>query len=75
MRSNWRSFQTDEEGRAPREVLSGAGPFKLGTVVPRIKNSKFIPLAVGFSAGGFEHFLSDGPDNVFRMTAIVPSAG
>ncbi|MFZ0523160.1 MAG: hypothetical protein WAL95_19175 [Candidatus Acidiferrales bacterium] len=29
----------------------------------------FIPLAVGFSAGGFEHFLSNGPDNVFRMAA------
>lgn len=28
-----------------------------------------IPLAVGFSAGGFEHFLSNGPDNVFRMAA------
>jgi len=29
----------------------------------------FIPLAIGFSAGGFEHFLSNGPDNVFRMAA------
>jgi len=29
----------------------------------------FIPLAVGFCAGGFEHFLSSGRDNVFRMAA------
>lgn len=29
----------------------------------------FIPLVVGLSAGGFEHFLSKGPDNVFRMAA------
>lgn len=29
----------------------------------------FFPLAVGFSAGGFEHFLSNGPDNAFRMAA------
>jgi hypothetical protein len=26
-------------------------------------------LAIGFSAGGFEHLLSNGPDNVFRMAA------
>jgi hypothetical protein len=29
----------------------------------------FVPLAGGFSAGGFEHFLSNGPNNVFRMVA------
>lgn len=27
----------------------------------------FVPLAVGLGAGGYEHFLSTGPDNVFHM--------
>jgi len=46
------------------------GLFLLWTHYPRLASVLiFIPLAVGFSAGGFEHFLSNGPDNVFRMAA------
>jgi hypothetical protein len=41
----------------------------LWTHYPRLASVLiFIPLAVGFSAGGFEHFLSNGPDT-FRMAA------
>jgi|ERR1700677_4181440 len=66
-------------GLTPQQVLSAAiainvAPFVglvlLWTHYPRLASVLiFIPLAVGFSAGGFEHFLSDGPDNVFRMAA------
>src|ERR1700686_190221 len=42
----------------------------LWTYYPRLASVLiFIPLAAGFSASGFEHFQSDGPDNVFRMAA------
>lgn len=64
-------------GLTCRQVLSAAmainvvplvGLILLWTRYPRLASALiFIPLAVGFSAGGFEHFLSDGPDNVFRM--------
>jgi hypothetical protein len=64
-------------GLTGQQVLSAAiainvvplvGLVLLWTYYPRLASVLiFIPLAVGFSAGGFEHFLSDGPDNVFRV--------
>jgi hypothetical protein len=51
-------------------VVPLVGLFLLWTHYPGLASVLiFIPLAVGFSAGGFEHFLSNGPDNVFRMAA------
>jgi len=65
-------------GLAGQQVLSAAiminvvplvGVVLLWTHYPRLASVLIlIPLAVGLSAGGFEHFLSNGPDNVFRMT-------
>jgi hypothetical protein len=66
-------------GLTEHQVLSAAiainvaplvGLVLLWTHYPRLASVLiFIPLAIGFSAGGFEHFLSNGPDNVFRMAA------
>ncbi len=66
-------------GLTRQQVLSAAiainvvplvGLVSLWTHYPRLGSILiFVPLAVGFSAGGFEHFLSDGPSNVFRMAA------
>lgn len=51
-------------------VVPLVGLVLLWTHYPRLASLLiFIPLAVGLSAGGFEHFLSNGPDNVFRMAA------
>lgn len=66
-------------GLTGQQVLSAAiainlvplvGLVSLWTHYPRLGSVLiFVPLAVGFSAGGFEHFLSNGPSNVFRMAA------
>jgi hypothetical protein len=66
-------------GLTSQQVLSGAivinvvplvGLVLLWTHYPRLASVLiFVPLAAGFCAGGFEHFLSNGPDNVFRMAA------
>jgi hypothetical protein len=62
-----------------RQVLAGALAFNavplVGLILLWTRYARlasvliFIPLAAGFVAGGFQHFLSDGPDNVFRMAA------
>lgn len=66
-------------GLTGQQVLSAAvainvvplvGLVLLWTHYPRLASVLiFVPLAVGFIAGGFEHFLSNGPGNVFRMAA------
>jgi hypothetical protein len=66
-------------GLTGHQVLSAAvatnvvplvGLVLLWTHYPRLARVLiFVPLVVGFSAGGFEHFLSNRPDNVFRMAA------
>ncbi len=66
-------------GLTGHQVLSAAiainvaplvGLVLLWTQYPRLANVLlFIPSAIGFGAGGFEHFLSNGPDNVFRLAA------
>lgn len=66
-------------GLTGQQILSAAvainvvplvGLVLLSTHYPRLASVLIlIPLAVGLSAGGFEHFLSNGPDNVFRMAA------
>jgi hypothetical protein len=66
-------------GLTGHQVLSAAfainvvplvGLVLLWTHYPRLASVlMLVALAVGFSAGGFEHFASNGPDNVFRMVA------
>jgi hypothetical protein len=74
----WHLFVLAEipPGLTGQQVLSAAGAINaippmglvlLWTHYPRFASVLiFIPLAVGFSAGGVQHFVSDGPDNVFR---------
>jgi hypothetical protein len=66
-------------GLTGHQVLSAAvainvvplmGLLLLWTDYPKLASILiFIPLVVGLSAGGFEHFLSNGPDSIFRMAA------